>query len=92
MIESSKQKKASNSKGREERIIGTKSKTKSEALIKKEDIGLLAAGGAVPRRWYRMNRGGLYPVPRTLGRGIRAAFFPVWLDEIITRYGKTRTK
>ena len=91
MIESSKQKKASNSKEREERIIGNTSKTKSEALIQKEDVGLLAAGGGVPRRWYKMNRG-LYPAPRTKGRGIRATFLPVWLDEIITRHGKTRTK
>ena len=91
MIERNKQKKASNSEEREERIIGKTSKTKSDALIKKEDIGLLAAGGGVPRRWYKMNRG-LYPAPRTKGRGIRATFFPVWLDEIITRYGKTRTK
>ena len=91
MIESNKQKTASNSEERKERIIGNTSKTKRDALIKKEDIGLLAAGGGVPRRWYKMNRG-LYPAPRTKGRGIRATFFPVWLDEIITRYGKTRTK
>ena len=91
MIESNKQKTASNSEERKERIIGNTSKTKRDALIKKEDIGLLAAGGGVPRRWYKMNRG-LYPAPRTKGRGIRATFFPVWLDEIITRYGKTRTR
>ena len=91
MTESNKQKKASNSTEREERIIGNTSKAKSEALIKKEDIGLLAAGGGVPRRWYKMNRG-LYPAPRTKGRGIRATFLPVWLDEIITRHGKIRTK
>jgi hypothetical protein len=84
-------KKALDSREQEERIIGNTAKTQSKALVKKEDIGLLAAGGGVPRRWYKMNRG-LYPAPRTKGRGIRATFFPVWLDEIMTRYGKKRTK
>ena len=91
MTKTNNPKKALDSREQEERIIGNTAKTQSGVLVKKEDIGLLAAGGGVPRRWYKMNRG-LYPAPRTKGRGIRATFFPVWLDEIITRYGKTRTK
>lgn len=91
MTKTNNPKKALDSRKQEERIIGNTAKTQSKALVKKEDIGLLAAGGGVPRRWYKMNRG-LYPAPRTKGRGIRATFFPVWLDEIMTRYGKKRTK
>lgn len=91
MTKTNNPKKALDSREQEERIIGNTAKTQSKALVKKEDIGLLAAGGGVPRRWYKMNRG-LYPAPRTKGRGIRATFFPVWLDEIMTRYGKKRTK
>ena len=91
MTKTNNPKKALDIKDQEERIIGNKRKTQSGAQVKNQDIGLLAAGGGVPRRWYKMNRG-LYPAPRTKGRGIRATFFPVWLDEIITRYGKKRIK
>ena len=91
MTKTNNPKKVLDSREQEERIIGNTSKTQSGPLVKKEDVGLLAAGGGVPRRWYKMNRG-LYPAPRTKGRGIRATFFPVWLDEIITRHGKIRTK
>ena len=91
MTKTNNPKKVLDSREQEERIIGNTAKTQSKALVKKGGIGLLAAGGGVPRRWYKMNRG-LYPAPRTKGRGIRATFFPVWLDEIITRHGKIRTK
>jgi hypothetical protein len=61
-------------------------KSPIEPNLKKEDVGLLAAGGRVPRRLYKINRH-LFPAPRVKGKGIRATHFPVWMAEIMTPFG-----
>ena len=48
-----------------------------------DDVGILGAGGYVPKRFYKWHHG-LFPGSRRVGgRGLRPSRFPAWLDSAI---------